>query len=177
MSKSFSQAPKPQQLTAEVISAFERRGAGQDTRARIPSNAENRDPTNVGDVAPELAGPDLQPTDVERGEPTKVETVKASKLGLGIPTKEGTAERTRRLSIDLPESWHQGRQKNDRRSYGIHQASHARARERVTPRRDQCRPCSSSVMPAGSFPLLRSGLFVGSAVFFVFVLSVPDKAV
>ncbi|HVI61799.1 MAG TPA: hypothetical protein VM910_04280 [Bradyrhizobium sp.] len=106
MSKSFSQAPKPQQLTAEVISAFERRGAGQDTRARIPSNAENRDPTNVGDVAPELAGPDLQPTDVERGEPTKVETVKASKLGLGIPTKEGTAERTRRLSIDLPESWH-----------------------------------------------------------------------
>ena len=106
MSKSFSKAPKPPQLTAEVISAFERRGAGQDTRARIPSNAENRDPTNVGDVAPELAGPDLQPTDVERGEPTKVETVKASKLGLGIPTKEGTAERTRRLSIDLPESWH-----------------------------------------------------------------------
>ena len=48
MSKSFSQAPKPPQLTAEVISAFERSGAGQDTRGRLPSNVGNREPTNVG---------------------------------------------------------------------------------------------------------------------------------
>jgi hypothetical protein len=39
-------------------------------------------------------------------QPTSVETAKATKLGLGVPTKEGTAERMRRLSIDLPESWH-----------------------------------------------------------------------
>ena len=32
--------------------------------------------------------------------------VKTTKTGLGIATKEGVAERTRRLSIDLPESWH-----------------------------------------------------------------------
>ena len=81
MSKSFSQAPKPQQLTAEVISAFERSGAGQDNRSRISRNVENREPTNV-------------------------EMGNAPDAGLGVTTKPGKAEPTRRLSIDLPESWH-----------------------------------------------------------------------
>ena len=35
MSKTFAQAPKPKQLTAETISAFERGGAGQDTQTHI----------------------------------------------------------------------------------------------------------------------------------------------
>jgi len=35
MSKTFAQAPKPKPLTAEVISAFERGGAGQDTQTHI----------------------------------------------------------------------------------------------------------------------------------------------
>jgi hypothetical protein len=57
MSKTFAQAPKPQPLTAEAISAFERGGAGQDTQTHISP-------------------------------------------------KVGKQEPTRRLSIDLPESWH-----------------------------------------------------------------------
>jgi hypothetical protein len=104
MSKSFSQAPKPQQLTAEVISAFERRGTGQDTRAHVSPIVENRETTNVGDAAEVLGDP--QTTNVERGEPTNAGTLKTTNPGLKIATKEGTAERTRRLSIDLPESWH-----------------------------------------------------------------------
>ena len=103
MSKSFTQAPKPPQLTAEVISAFERRGTGQDTRARIPPIVENREPPNVGD---DEAGADHQTNNVEMMEPTIVVKAKTTNLGLGVPTKEGAAERTRRLSIDLPESWH-----------------------------------------------------------------------
>ena len=95
MSKSFSQAPKPSQLTAEVISAFERTGAGQDNRGRIPPNAEKREPTNVGDQANNL---NTQATNVEMGKP--------SDAGMGVTTKPGKAEPTRRLSIDLPESWH-----------------------------------------------------------------------
>src|SRR4051812_43233711 len=105
MSKSFSQAPKPPQLTAEVISAFERRGAGQDTRAHISPIVESRKPTNVGD-ATEVAGSDSEITNVEAENPTNVGRMKATNMGLGIATKAGTAERTRRLSIDLPESWH-----------------------------------------------------------------------
>src|SRR6516165_2885718 len=101
MSKSFSKAPKPPQLTAEVISAFERQGAGQDTRARIPTIVENREPPNVRADAVEA-----ETTNVEMGEPTIVTTMKTTNLGLGVATKGGTAERTRRLSIDLPESWH-----------------------------------------------------------------------
>jgi hypothetical protein len=63
--KTFAQAPKPKPLSAEVISAFERGGAGQDTQTHIAPKVEKR-------------------------EPVKVET----------------AEPTRRLSIDLPESLH-----------------------------------------------------------------------
>ena len=65
MSKTFAQAPKPQPLTADVITAFERGGAGQDTQTHISSKVGN-----------------LETTKVEKPEPT------------------------RRLSIDLPESWH-----------------------------------------------------------------------
>jgi hypothetical protein len=65
MSKTFATAPKPKPLTADVISAFERAGAGQDTQTHISPNVEKR------------------------------ETVKA-----------GKAEPTRRLSVDLAESWH-----------------------------------------------------------------------
>jgi hypothetical protein len=103
MSKSFSQAPKPPQLSAEVISAFERGGTGQDTRARIPPIVENRGPTNVG--PPEL-GADPRPANVETRAPTSVEKMKDTNPQLGISTKAGPVERTRRLSIDLPESWH-----------------------------------------------------------------------
>ena len=105
MSKSFSQAPKPPQLTADVISAFERRGAGQDTRARISPIVEGREPTNVGDPA-EVVGSDQKITNGETGKPINVGMLKTTKTGLGVTTKEGTDERTRRLSIDLPESWH-----------------------------------------------------------------------
>ena len=90
---------------ADVISAFERRGAGQDTRARISPIVEGREPTNVGDAA-KAVGPDQKTTNGETGKPTNVGMLKATNTGLGITTKEGTDERTRRLSIDLPESWH-----------------------------------------------------------------------
>jgi hypothetical protein len=105
MSKSFSQAPKPPQLTADIISAFERRGAGQDTRAHISPIVEGREPTNVGSDA-EALGFDQKITNVKTGQPTNVGMVNSTNTGLGIATKEGVAERTRRLSIDLPESWH-----------------------------------------------------------------------
>ncbi len=65
MTKTFVQAPKPQPLSPNVISAFERGGTGQDTQNHIPPKAG------------------------------KMET-----------TKTGGAEPSRRLSIDLPESWH-----------------------------------------------------------------------
>jgi hypothetical protein len=52
MSKSFTQAPKPRQLTPETITAFEQGGAGQDTQNRIPSKDEKREPTNAGKQEP-----------------------------------------------------------------------------------------------------------------------------
>jgi hypothetical protein len=42
--KSFAQAPKPKPLTADVIEAFERRGAGQDTQTHISPKPEKREP-------------------------------------------------------------------------------------------------------------------------------------
>jgi hypothetical protein len=103
MSKSFSQTPKPLPLAVEVISAFERSGAGQDTRSRMTPIVENQDPTNVGSIK----NPDeAQATNVEMLLPTNVKMGKSSDAGLGISTKSGKSERTRRLSIDLPESWH-----------------------------------------------------------------------
>jgi hypothetical protein len=66
MSKTFAQAPKPRPpLTADVIAAFERGGAGQDTQNHIPPKVAKRETTEVQKLEP-----------------------------------------TRRLSIDLPESWH-----------------------------------------------------------------------
>jgi hypothetical protein len=103
MSKSFSQAPKPLPLAAEVISAFERSGAGQDTRSRMTPIVENQDPTNVGSIKNPA---EAQATNVEMLLPTNVKMGKSSDAGLGISTKSGKSERTRRLSIDLPESWH-----------------------------------------------------------------------
>lgn len=53
MSKSFTQAPKPRPLAPELISAFERGGAGQDTQSHIspkvgwiaPAKVEEAEPT------------------------------------------------------------------------------------------------------------------------------------
>jgi hypothetical protein len=101
MSKSFSQAPKP--LSAEVISAFERTGAGQDTRSRGSPIVQNREPTNVGDAENTVA---KQALNVEREAPPNVEMGEPTKTRLGVTTKPGKAEPSRRLSIDLPESWH-----------------------------------------------------------------------
>jgi hypothetical protein len=102
MSKSFAQVPKPPPLPAEVITAFERGGAGQDTRTRILPTVGNRAPTDVGDTG----GLSSTTTNLENREPTIVVTGEDTKKGLGVATEQGRSERTRRLSIDLPESWH-----------------------------------------------------------------------
>jgi hypothetical protein len=53
MSKSFTQAPKPKPLTADVITAFERGGAGQDnTQTHISPNVEKREPAKVEEPEP-----------------------------------------------------------------------------------------------------------------------------
>ena len=44
MSKTFAQAPKPKPLAPEVIAAFERSGAGQDTQTHISTRVERREP-------------------------------------------------------------------------------------------------------------------------------------
>lgn len=105
MSKSFSQAPKPQPLPDNIIAAFERGGAGQDTQTHIspkvvrgkPSDVGMREPTHSAPDRPVHAG-DLEPTNVGKGQPTNV--------GSRETTKVDKPEPTRRLSIDLPESWH-----------------------------------------------------------------------
>lgn len=52
MSKTFAQAPRPKPLAAEVITAFERGGAGQDTQTRIPAKAESREPAKPQPAEP-----------------------------------------------------------------------------------------------------------------------------
>lgn len=52
MSKTFSQAPKPKPLTADVISAFERGGAGQDTQTHIPTKVVKSVPTKAVEQEP-----------------------------------------------------------------------------------------------------------------------------
>ena len=47
MAKNFAQAPKPKPLTADIISAFERGGAGQDTQTHIPSKVGKVEPTTT----------------------------------------------------------------------------------------------------------------------------------
>ena len=119
MTKNFAQAPKPRP-SPEAIAAFERGGSGQDRRTHIPSNEGKGEPTEV--VAPE---PQTHiPSNAGKREPTEAgqshaqqdntQTHISSKAGTGEPTKvvENEAaeavrqERTRRLSVDLPESWH-----------------------------------------------------------------------
>ena len=81
MSKTFVQAPKPKsQLSGEIIAAFERNGAGQDTQIRVPTNVEGI-----------KSGPQ---THID----TKVETLKVTETVKEQPTA--------RLSIDLPKSLH-----------------------------------------------------------------------
>ena len=80
MSKTFSQAPKPKPLTAEVIAAFERGGAGQDTRTRPPAHAGS-----------------------EEGKPHSHISSKAEKREAEQAAK---GEPVARLSIDLPKSLH-----------------------------------------------------------------------
>ncbi len=81
MSKTFAQAPKPKpQLPAEIISAFERGGTGQDTQTRQPTNVEKRDDDAQSHI-PSKAGK-LKSTETDKEEPIA------------------------RLSIDLPKSLH-----------------------------------------------------------------------
>jgi hypothetical protein len=101
MSKSFSQAPKP--LSAEVISAFERTGAGQDTLGRASPIVQNRESTNVGSSETAVSKHALN---VESVSHTKVEMGEPTNTRLGVTTNPRKAEPSRRLSIDLPESWH-----------------------------------------------------------------------
>ena len=78
MSKTFAQAPKP--LTAEIIAAFERGGAGQDTQTRLPAKAAR-----------------------EEGKPHSHISSKAETREAEQAAKE---EPVARLSIDLPKSLH-----------------------------------------------------------------------
>ena len=52
MSKTFAQAPKPKPLTAEVITAFERGAAGQDTQTHISPKVEMREPAKADKPEP-----------------------------------------------------------------------------------------------------------------------------
>jgi hypothetical protein len=52
MSKTFAQAPKPRPLAPEVISAFERGGAGQDTQTHISPKVGSAEPVNAGQGEP-----------------------------------------------------------------------------------------------------------------------------
>jgi hypothetical protein len=47
MSKTFAQAPKPKPLSADIITAFERGGAGQDTQTHISPKVEKREPVKA----------------------------------------------------------------------------------------------------------------------------------
>jgi hypothetical protein len=86
MSKTFAQAPKPRP-SPEAIAAFERGGAGQDTQTHIPSKVGTREPTEVSS---------------ERGPQTHI----PPNVGKREPTEVDQREPIRRLSIDLPKSWH-----------------------------------------------------------------------
>jgi hypothetical protein len=106
MSKSFAQAPKPPSLSADVIAAFERGGPGQDTRAaHMPTKPGMREPTNVESIETTDVVQE-KPTKVGTGATTNVQRVEPTKQGVREPTKAGKGEPTRRLSIDLPVSWH-----------------------------------------------------------------------
>jgi hypothetical protein len=95
MSKTFAQAPKPRP-SPEAIAAFERGGAGQDTQTHIPSKVGMGEPT-IGQL--EQRGGNA----VEHESQTHI----APNVGKREPTETNQREPTRRLSIDLPKSWHQ----------------------------------------------------------------------
>jgi hypothetical protein len=105
MSKNFKQAPKPPPLADNVIAAFERGGTGQDTRTHITTKGGMREHFDV--ERGEHTNPArMEPTEVGTREPSYVQTGEPTKEGNPKTTKPQKAERTRRLSIDLPESWH-----------------------------------------------------------------------
>jgi len=52
MSKTFAQAPKPKPLTAEIISAFERGGVGQDTQTHISPKVDKVELAKVEKAEP-----------------------------------------------------------------------------------------------------------------------------
>lgn len=52
MSKTFAQAPKPRPLSPEIIAAFERRGAGQDTQTHIHVDVGNPEPAKPANTEP-----------------------------------------------------------------------------------------------------------------------------
>lgn len=60
MSKTFAQAPKPKPLSADIITAFERGGAGQDTQTHISPKPEKREPAKAAEAKT-----------TEKAEPTK----------------------------------------------------------------------------------------------------------
>ena len=103
MSKTFAQAPKPKPLSDSVITAFERRGVGQDSRTHVVLDVGMGDTTNVEGGESTIPAAAEAPN-VGRMEPTIVGTLEPSKVVLGKPTN--VEEPTRRLSIDLPQSWH-----------------------------------------------------------------------
>jgi hypothetical protein len=47
LSKTFAQAPRPKPLSADVIAAFERTGAGQDTQTHISPKVGKAEPVNA----------------------------------------------------------------------------------------------------------------------------------
>lgn len=108
MAKSFSQAPRPTSLTPEAIAAYERGGPGQDTRARASTIVGTHETTNVGNhtAAEGSEAENTGTTDVKPDEPTNVGKREPTKAGMVLSTKDQKREPTRRLSIDLPESWH-----------------------------------------------------------------------
>ena len=80
MSKNFTQAPKARSPSDEAIVAFERGGAGQDTRSNKPTFQGNMEPAAASVAA-----------STDNGATKSSETIK---------------EPLRRLSVDLPESLH-----------------------------------------------------------------------
>jgi len=52
LSKTFAQVPKPKPLSPDVIAAFERGGAGQDTQTHISPREKRIEPARTAKVEP-----------------------------------------------------------------------------------------------------------------------------
>src|ERR1700744_3368114 len=85
MSKTFIRAPKPPPPADNIISAFERGGSGQDTRAHISTKAENREPTNVGTLQTTIPQNHIS-AEVGRRDPSDEETRGTTDEGSGETT-------------------------------------------------------------------------------------------